>query len=84
MSYCLHCRKKTSNSGKPVVQKDKRGKPYLASKCSVCGGKKVQLNFSSKQEGNGLFGRVLGGIGGSYFGPVGSIVGQELGSNLPF
>lgn len=49
--YCVKCRKKTENAGKPVIGTAKNGRKYAKVKCAVCGTNKMM--FLPKNQSGG-------------------------------
>ena len=47
LTYCLKCKKYTKSADSKML-KTKNGRPFLSSKCSVCGSKKSK--FIKEQE----------------------------------
>lgn len=49
--WCLKCKKKTPNEGKPVIGTAKNGRRYAKTKCAVCG--TTKMTFLPKNQGGG-------------------------------
>ena len=52
LSYCLKCKKKNTESIKPLISKTKNGGTVILSKCATCYTEKSR--FIKKQEAKGL------------------------------
>ena len=51
-SYCLKCRKDTTENINPKIAKTSNGRTMVLSKCAICGSKKPR--FIKNQEAKGL------------------------------